>query len=516
MFIGKGVAINYWLQQSSSIEQTIIMKPSWNDDPRTDPTMVQIFKYINTRQDNRSILWIYSNSGRTGKSTMLTYMANKLKVKGIPVFMSSGGKDSDISNIYMEEPYCFFDFPRSEAIIPYGFIEQLKNSNVTSTKYQGSIKKPRDRHGNLVFPWVIVVANQAPSMERISKDRCKVICLDTPGHAHDLPVIPDQEHRIPEQEPDHWNRLGNVDEKDSIDWKWENPLNGTGKPLIDKRGEHGKKEEVKRIMATIPVVVQTKTNSNTTIRKEHKSDDSDDDSLNDVINPYPANKSDKPSPKGKLLEIKKLINKNDSKRSGPSTGLGLGGGPPPQSFHTMLTNKIKNKKPIETKAPPPSPTGSASSYPDNFINLVDDDEPIIRLPIKQEGGKPPKRTLINKGVKRVRGGGPDADEEPTQLPDAYDGYDDHTKIEEDDDYSETERAELERAYQEAEACEEVVEQLEHENRLKSAKKQKVTEVSAAEEAGQILAALIADKKAKAKEKQASKHLSLQARLAEES
>lgn len=504
----KGDAIRYWLSKASSLEQSIMMKPKWNDDPMKDPTMVQILKYINTTQDNRSILWIYSQKGKTGKSTMVTWMANKLKMQGREVFMSSGGKDSDLAHLYDEQCYIIFDLPRSETNIPYALIEQMKNGNVTSTKYQTKAKKPRDRHGNLKFPWVIVVANVGPSRERLSADRCKVICLDS-GSQTDA-VLPDQEHHMGEQEPAEWNELGPVAPEDLVDFKWENPLNGTGKEHIDKRGPHGLAEEKK-------YEIKQRTMSTETTGREHKSDDSDSDT-EEVVHANPVNRSEAPSPKGLLKKTKTFINKGDSKRA-PIQGLGLGGGPPPQSFHTMLTNKINRRKPkpIETKAPPSSPEPWTPVSPNSnhlIVDLTEDDLPPdpfkVKLPstpwvpkVKVEGSKQPKKTLINKGIKRTRGGGPDEEESATLgtqlIKDEHDGYNDHTAIS-DDDYTAEELAELEEAYNQAEEHEVIMHQIAENNRLHSAKKQKVKEVTEAEEAAQTMTALIADKKAKALEK----------------
>lgn len=124
--------------------------------------------------DDRTIRWVYSYAGGTGKSFMASYLA----ASGALVL--TGGRLVDMAYIYDHQSIVIFDLARTQAPVEgressldhiYSFMEMLKNGRLTSTKYESRSK---------VFapPHVVVFANFPPDRTKMSEDRWKITQIE--------------------------------------------------------------------------------------------------------------------------------------------------------------------------------------------------------------------------------------------------------------------------------------------------------------------------------------------------
>ena len=135
-----------------------------------------LLKYIEPSE--RGILWIIGRSGNEGKSWFQRYLQN---LRGpSKVFEVGIKKNSDAilhalsKRIVSLIELFLFNIPRSFNMedFPYGFIEEIKDGNAISTKYNSSvldIKIPNS---------VVVFSNELPDITRMSKDRWTVYSTD--------------------------------------------------------------------------------------------------------------------------------------------------------------------------------------------------------------------------------------------------------------------------------------------------------------------------------------------------
>lgn len=132
-------------------------------------------KYFDQEPLHRKIIWVWSESGSRGKSSMVRHMA----LNGALI---CGGKASDMKYMiikYHEKhgdypEHVVFDTPRStEKFLSYQGIEEIKNGVFASTKYECEMVVMNQ-------PNVYVFANFAPDLdnEHMSSDRLIVLNVE--------------------------------------------------------------------------------------------------------------------------------------------------------------------------------------------------------------------------------------------------------------------------------------------------------------------------------------------------
>lgn len=126
---------------------------------------MEIFQFLQTKPDQRSIHWYYDPVGNAGKSAFCKYIMNKTA----KCHYFCGGKASDIAFQIIESKenpkICLFDFPKTaEGAVSYNAIEMVKNGMVQSGKYKGGLKMFNSPH-------VIVFSNWLPNLDAMSADR---------------------------------------------------------------------------------------------------------------------------------------------------------------------------------------------------------------------------------------------------------------------------------------------------------------------------------------------------------
>lgn len=130
------------------------------------PWQQAILDSIETKADNRKVTWLYEETGNVGKSTITRFLASTGKA-----YTPDISKVADMYYGYNYEPVIIFDIPRSKAEHIdhfYTAVEQFKNGNFTSTKYE-------PRHMLFPSPHVIVFANFKPDTSKLSMDRWDII-----------------------------------------------------------------------------------------------------------------------------------------------------------------------------------------------------------------------------------------------------------------------------------------------------------------------------------------------------
>jgi len=137
----------------------VILKP-WQHDLEQiilqDPT-----KYPQSRMIN----WFWEPNGNQGK----TFMASYLICNHGAILLA--GKSIDVLYAYRGQRVAIFDFSRSvEDHVPYGTMESIKNGVFFSSKYMPVMRFYPSPH-------VVVFANFAPDLNKMSMDRWNVVNL---------------------------------------------------------------------------------------------------------------------------------------------------------------------------------------------------------------------------------------------------------------------------------------------------------------------------------------------------
>ncbi len=133
----------------------------------------QIIKIVKGLPHERRIYWYWSNKGNIGKSSLCKHLCLKYAA------ISLGGKVSDamyaVAKLVSEgkpPTVVVFDVARCQAgKLEYVALEQLKNGCFFSGKYESC-------QVLLNAPHVIVFANEAPDVNKLSEDRWDITNLD--------------------------------------------------------------------------------------------------------------------------------------------------------------------------------------------------------------------------------------------------------------------------------------------------------------------------------------------------
>lgn len=123
------------------------------------PWQASLLAEIEAPPSDRTIIWFVDEVGGKGKTDMATHLVSSLGWLRL-----TNGKSADIALAWNGQNVVF-DYSRSQQEhINYGIIEDLKNGQVFSGKYQ-SVSKIYAR------PYVIIFANFEPDQTKMSADR---------------------------------------------------------------------------------------------------------------------------------------------------------------------------------------------------------------------------------------------------------------------------------------------------------------------------------------------------------
>lgn len=138
------------------------------------PWQQSILNIIDGPIDERKINWIYDITGNVGKSFLCNYIDLKYNCA-----IADGKKDNILHQLAIRQnemkvltDIIILDVPRENAeYINYGLIEQLKNGNTYSGKYEGARVR-------LYFPHILIFTNFPPLLDKFSHDRWNIIKID--------------------------------------------------------------------------------------------------------------------------------------------------------------------------------------------------------------------------------------------------------------------------------------------------------------------------------------------------
>lgn len=165
------------------VSRQIKMNKSWN------PSLYKNFGEMNYKkwqvdvknllfnQDDRKILFVVDTIGNSGKSTFGKILRAK---EDNVIYQSILGNAQDRAYMTAKQvielpedkrPVFVFDIPRScpQQFWPLQFIENLKDGNITSVKYQGVII-------DMCWSQVCILCNETPIItnDKLSKDRYEI------------------------------------------------------------------------------------------------------------------------------------------------------------------------------------------------------------------------------------------------------------------------------------------------------------------------------------------------------
>lgn len=132
---------------------------------------INIINLLQTEPDDRTINWYWEPTGNIGKTQFCKYIISKFQ----QVQYFTGGEAKDIAYQIIKETWApkiaLFHFPRSsEGRVSYNSMEAVKDGLVQSGKYEGGRKLFNSPH-------VIVFANWAPDLSKLSNDRWNIVHL---------------------------------------------------------------------------------------------------------------------------------------------------------------------------------------------------------------------------------------------------------------------------------------------------------------------------------------------------
>lgn len=145
-------------------------KPSLVDGPLR-PWQHRLDSRINRMPDDRRIIFVVDEEGKTGKSWLTRYW---FSTRDDFQRLSIGKRDDLAYCLDVTKKVFAFDIPRgSMEFLQYSILEQLKDQMVFSPKYKSTAK---------IFPepvHVIVFCNEEPDRTKMTPDRYKIMNLRT-------------------------------------------------------------------------------------------------------------------------------------------------------------------------------------------------------------------------------------------------------------------------------------------------------------------------------------------------
>lgn len=135
----------------------------------------EIIKLLELEPDDRTVIWVWSKSGKLGKSALCRHLTLKYNA----IFIDEGKKGDFMNTIYktnMDEVNIIaVDIPRdNQNKTSYKSFESIKNGIIYNSKFETGFK---------VFnpPHVIVFCNKPPEVEKLSFDRWKIYYIHKDG-----------------------------------------------------------------------------------------------------------------------------------------------------------------------------------------------------------------------------------------------------------------------------------------------------------------------------------------------
>lgn len=140
------------------------------------PWQRDLEQLLQQQPDDRRITFVVDEAGNSGKSFLARYYYKKYP--GTAQLMSVGKRD-DMAHCIDENRRVFFiDVPRgSMEYLQYSILEMLKDGFVFSPKYESITKEMLDN------VHVVVMCNEEPNPNKLTRDRYHFVRLDSPPYS---------------------------------------------------------------------------------------------------------------------------------------------------------------------------------------------------------------------------------------------------------------------------------------------------------------------------------------------
>lgn len=167
--------ITAWCAETAETKKRVLKEHKWMADPDTWKPAKKALAFLKEDKE-RAVLWLWSEKGAVGKTTLLKWLYDGLVHEGGQrVYFAKCERDDRLAYGYDCQPFVFIDCPREGKDIPYKFIEMCRDNHVTSGMY-GVVNKIPDKPIH-----VIVCANYPPDYKCISDD-IEVVNMDPEDH----------------------------------------------------------------------------------------------------------------------------------------------------------------------------------------------------------------------------------------------------------------------------------------------------------------------------------------------
>jgi hypothetical protein len=129
------------------------------------PWQRQLLDIIDLKADSRSVIWVYSARGNTGKTSMFKHLI--CMDESFEPFMNAPTRDLSCA---WKGGSAIFDLARDDGGVPmnYSFMEMIKNGYAFSAKYESKCKKASNM---MKERFVICFSNSRPDILKLSIDR---------------------------------------------------------------------------------------------------------------------------------------------------------------------------------------------------------------------------------------------------------------------------------------------------------------------------------------------------------
>ncbi len=142
-----------------------------------------LWKWLSFKPDNRHILFVVDRVGNCGKSYFCNYYADCYPDT---TQILCPAKGADLAHAYKgTNRVVFFDIPRSRCdaqMLPYGFLESVKNGSIFCSKYDSKSKRFAPAH-------LVVFMNEMPDLTKLSADRYLVRILNPTDNVVSGPLV---------------------------------------------------------------------------------------------------------------------------------------------------------------------------------------------------------------------------------------------------------------------------------------------------------------------------------------
>lgn len=144
------------------------------------PWQQHLDNLLSEEPNRRTIIFVVDITGNSGKSWFADWYQSKSE-DSCQVITPSNTRDMTFA-LNLQLRVLFMDAPRSKQhhFIQYDFLENLKNGRVFQEKYEAGMKFYEPMH-------IVVLMNEEPDMTKLSRDRYKIINIDS---------FPDQETQM--------------------------------------------------------------------------------------------------------------------------------------------------------------------------------------------------------------------------------------------------------------------------------------------------------------------------------